>query len=97
MPEPAREYKFALSIGRKWRFDVAWPDSMLAVEIDGGQWKAYGGRHGRDSDREKYNSAQMAGWCVLRYSTQALENDPFGVVSEVAAMLLERMKTGGME
>ena len=38
-----REYKFHKT--RKWRFDFAYPDIQLAVEIDGGQWRAGGGRH----------------------------------------------------
>lgn len=32
---PERELKFALSIGRKWAFDFAWPAVKVAVEIEG--------------------------------------------------------------
>lgn len=32
---PEREYYFAKSIGRRWRFDFAWPAQRLAVEIEG--------------------------------------------------------------
>ena len=32
LPVPARELEFAKAVfGRKWRFDLAWPDLMLAV------------------------------------------------------------------
>ena len=34
LPDPVVEYPFHPS--RKWRFDLAWPDRMLAVEIEGG-------------------------------------------------------------
>lgn len=74
-----REYQFALP--RKWRFDYAWiRQSKIAVEIDGGQWIANGGRHNRDSDRDKINCAVALGWYVLRFSTQQLEKDPEGCV-----------------
>jgi len=48
----------------------------VAVEIDGGQWVAGGGRHNRDSDREKLNHAAANGWRVLRFSTQQVEREP---------------------
>jgi very-short-patch-repair endonuclease len=55
---------------RRWRFDIAVPDLMVAVEIEGGIWS--GGRHtrgkGYQGDMEKYNAAQMLGWKVLRYT-----------------------------
>ena len=33
IPEPTRELVFAPP--RKWRFDFAWPEHLVAVEIDG--------------------------------------------------------------
>ena len=64
---PLREHVFHPT--RKWRFDFAFPDNMLAVEIEGG----YGGRHQRGgfkTDMEKYNAAAKLGWRVLRYTTR---------------------------
>lgn len=69
-----REYKFHKT--RKWRFDFAYPDIQLAVEIDGGQWRAGGGRHNSDKDKEKLNHAVLNGWHVLRFSTTQAKNDP---------------------
>jgi very-short-patch-repair endonuclease len=70
LPAPVREHRFAVSIGRRWRFDLAWPDRKLAVEVEGGTWVA--GRHSRgagmESDMEKYNLAALDGWKVLRVS-----------------------------
>lgn len=68
--EPVREYRFAPA--RKWRFDFAFPEHMLAVEVEGGVHRA--GRHSRgagmEADMEKYNHASKMGWKVLRYSTE---------------------------
>lgn len=53
---------------RRWRFDFAWPDHKVAVEIEGGTWT--GGRHTRgggfEADAEKYLEALMLGWRVIR-------------------------------
>jgi very-short-patch-repair endonuclease len=83
-PPPEQEYQFHPQ--RKWRFDFAWPVQLVAVEIDGGQWRPRGGRHNRDSDREKLNAAAVLGWRVLRYSGSMLD-DPTSVVNEVLAAL----------
>lgn len=34
LPAPIPEYRFDQT--RKWRFDFAWPDMLIAVEIEGG-------------------------------------------------------------
>ena len=61
---------------RKWRFDYAWPDAKLALEIDGGG--AQGGRHSRiggmRKDMEKGNAAIEAGWRVLHALPEARTN-----------------------
>lgn len=53
---------------RRWRFDYAIPDYKIAVEVEGGVWT--GGRHtspkGFLSDIEKYNTATVMGWRILR-------------------------------
>lgn len=66
LPVPVPEHRFAPP--RRWRFDWAWPDIRLALEVEGGVWT--GGRHTRGAgfvkDMEKYNAATIAGWRVVR-------------------------------
>jgi very-short-patch-repair endonuclease len=66
LPMPVREY--VAFPPRMFRFDFAWPDRLVAVEIDGGAWT--GGRHvrgkGVESDAEKSVLAFEAGWRVMR-------------------------------
>ena len=68
VPQPIREYRFDPI--RRWRFDFAWPEQLIAIEVEGGTWRR--GRHNRpvgfEKDCEKYNAAARAGWCVLRYT-----------------------------
>ncbi len=63
------EYKFYP--GRKWRFDYAIPDKMVAIELEGGVYT--NGRHtrgkGYENDCEKYNAALSQGWKVFRLTT----------------------------
>lgn len=64
--ECIKEHKFHPT--RKWRFDYAIPQHRIAIEVEGGVWT--GGRHtspkGFLNDMEKYNTATMMGWRVLR-------------------------------
>lgn len=74
LPEPVQEYRFLP--GRKYRFDFCFLAQKLAVEIDGGQWAAGGGRHNKDADRWKLNEAARAGYCVIRFSGTMLQEEP---------------------
>ena len=68
--KPEREFRFHPT--RQWRFDFAWPELMLALEVEGGTRKK--GRHqfheGFTEDCHKYNEAAILGWRVLRYTTE---------------------------
>jgi very-short-patch-repair endonuclease len=63
--------QFRFDPRRRWRLDLAWPDLWLGVEVDGGTWT--GGRHVRPAgfagDCDKHNAATLAGWSVLRFTT----------------------------
>ena len=71
------------------RFDFAWPEFKVAVEIDGGRWiKARGGgRHGSDKDYNKINQASLEGWYVLRYTSTMLNNTPMLMLKEITILL----------
>jgi very-short-patch-repair endonuclease len=77
--KPQTEYKFHPI--RKWRFDYAWLDRKIAVEIEGGIWirgaSGRGGAHSLPSniirDMEKSNAAQALGWRVFRFTPQQLK------------------------
>ena len=82
---PVAEYQFAPP--RRWRFDYAWPDCRVAVEFDGGQWVTHGGRHNRDTDREKLLEAGALGWICLRFSNQQWESDPLRCIDIIRRAL----------
>lgn len=74
LPAPVPEYRFAPP--RRWRFDLAWPERMVALEIEGGTWISGAHTRGRhfESDAEKYNEAALAGWKVLRVTTGMVDD-----------------------
>ena len=74
LPDPETEHRFAPP--RRWRLDLAWPQALLAVEIEGGIWT--NGRHTRGAgflaDCEKYNEATLLGWRILRVTREHIES-----------------------
>jgi hypothetical protein len=72
LPRPAVEVRFAPP--RRWRFDYAWVDHRVALEVDGGVWTR--GRHLRGKgflgDMEKMNRATVLGWRVVRTTPDQL-------------------------
>ena len=82
LPIPEQEYRFHPV--RRFRFDYAWPASLVALEIEGGVWT--GGRHVHPSgylrDMVKYNLAASMGWRVLRCMPANLcSNETLGYIA----------------
>lgn len=67
-----REYRFC---SRRWRFDFVVGED-LAVEVEGGVYTK--SRHttgkGFTADCEKYNTAVLMGYRVLRFTTQQVDS-----------------------
>jgi very-short-patch-repair endonuclease len=88
VPQPVTEYRFHPT--RKWRFDYAWPEKSLALEVDGGGFVQ--GRHSRglgiQRDCEKMNEAAVHGWRVLRVTPRHVDN------GQALAWVQEMLKGG---
>lgn len=63
--EPQPEFRFHHE--RKWRFDFAWVEAKVYLEVQGGIWQ--NGRHSRGAallkEWEKLNTATAMGWRPL--------------------------------
>lgn len=92
LPPPQTEYRFHPT--RRWRFDLAWPEAKVAVELDGGVWTR--GRHvrakGYEADLEKINAAIERGWVVLRYTPQMIDRNPWNVIEQVKRVVKARAR-----
>ena len=83
LPLPVREHRFC---SRRWRFDLAWPDRMLAAEVAGAVYSQ--GRHTRGKgfteDCRKYSEAAILGWRILHLTTQMIPSGEAVSVTERA-------------
>lgn len=72
LPRPEKEHQFHPV--RKWRFDYCWVKEKIALEVEGGAHTQ--GRHTRGkgfiADMEKYNTATVMGWRIIRVTPQDL-------------------------
>ena len=86
LPEPIREYQ-AIK-GRKFRFDFAWLEHKLLVEVNGGTYTkgAHSTGQGIARDYEKANLAVLQGWRVLTFDGKAVKD---GTAVEVIRKALE--------
>lgn len=84
VPPPVREHVFHPT--RLWRLDFAWPDKLVAVEVDGGTHSQ--GRHtrgtGYEEDCRKGAEAAILGWRVIHVTGDMVE-------SGEAVALVERL------
>ena len=86
LPEPVREYP-AIK-GRKFRFDFAFIDAKLLIEVNGGTYTkgAHSTGQGIARDYEKANLAVLQGWRVLMFDGKAVKS---GEAVEVIRQALE--------
>lgn len=73
---PVQEYRFHAT--RRWRFDFAFPELRIAVEVEGGTWSRGKAGHtsgvGYRSNCQKYNSAVLLGWSVFRFTSDMVHS-----------------------
>ena len=88
MPEPGQQHRGIPH--RQFRFDFAFLDARVAVELMGGTW-AKGQRQGHtrgsmyEKDCHKLNLAVAAGWRCFWLTTTMLRGDPerwLGLIAE---------------
>ena len=74
LPIPEPQYRIP---PRKYRYDFAWPEAKLLVEVQGGIWMDKSGHntgYGLHRDYEKVNYASLNGWKILQVDKQMIED-----------------------
>lgn len=76
---PGAKTEYIFHPVRKWRFDYAWPEILLAVEYEGVCKPKRGkSRHttvgGFTEDATKYSAAAAMGWCVIRVTAPMVKD-----------------------
>lgn len=83
---PVAALQFPVTAGAKrYLIDFAYPEHMLAVELDG--WRFHGGRAAWEADIERSNALVAAGWRVLRGTWRSIQDDPSTLLRRVGLLL----------
>jgi hypothetical protein len=67
VPAPVQQHWVRIG-GDSFRIDLAYPDAKVAIEYDG--WDAHRSRSAFDHDRRRDRMLRLAGWTVLRFTSQ---------------------------
>jgi hypothetical protein len=84
LPRYAYQHEVRIN-GKRHYIDFAYPEVMLAIEVDGYEKRA--SRDSLDYDNERANRLVLAGWSILRFTWTQVTNDP----RQVAADILSRL------
>lgn len=85
-----KEFKFHSK--RRFRFDYAWPNKQVALEIDGGCWLKKGGHTtgvGKTRDCKKDFLAAELGWRIIRWTPDMING---GNVQILAGIIIDLTK-----
>ena len=89
VPSPVQQHRVRLDNGRWVFLDAAYPDALVAVELDGAAF--HGSREARERDLRRDSALAALGWVVLRFSYARLTADPEGCRREIEAVVLRRL------
>jgi len=93
-PAPKLEFKFHPD--RRWRFDFAWEEKKIAIEVQGGLF--IGGAHSRGAyivkSQEKYNNAALMGWRIFYFQPKEFNN---GIATEILDQVFGIQRRGQNE
>ncbi len=78
-PEPVLEHPVRLG-KKRYRIDLAYPDAMIAIEVDGWEW--HNTRTAFDGDRARGNDLVAAGWTLLRFTSGMIDAEAARVTQD---------------
>jgi hypothetical protein len=73
-----------------YKLDVASPDAMIGIEVDGGSHQS---PRAREKDEKKTAFLQQLGWTVLRFSNKEILRDLSACVATVASITSRSKET----
>lgn len=89
LPEPVRQYRVRVG-GRSVRFDLAYPERSLAIELDGlGHIATF------QADHDRHNLTELAGYRTLRFTSADVRRRPAYFAGTVADALEMRILLPG--
>ncbi|MGY1836257.1 DUF559 domain-containing protein [Blastococcus sp. SYSU DS0510] len=88
LPECRRQHRVFLPDGPVL-LDAAWPDVLLAVELDGAAF--HGSEEARERDLRRDAALAVLGWQTLRFSYRRATSDPAGCRAQIAGIYRRRL------
>jgi hypothetical protein len=86
---PPYSYQHKVEVNnRKFFIDFAYPEVMLAIEVDGYEKRA--SRESLDNDAQRGVMLTLAGWTVVHFTWTRVVNDPRGVAADILTLLGNR-------
>ena len=85
LPLPVIQHRLVLRDGRRIRFDFAWPELRIAVEVDHPFWHA--GDIASHNDKQRDRLAMAQGWRIARITSLDVAGGLVAAVADVAAMI----------
>ena len=70
LPAPVRQHKVCIE-GRLRYLDFAWPDRLLALEVDGYRW--HSSRSSWQRDRERLAGLRRTGWTIVQVTVEDVD------------------------
>ena len=89
VPAWIQQLPIRLGDGRQVRLDAAYPEALVAVELDGAAF--HGSRAARERDLRRDTALAALGWVVLPLSYARLVTDPEGCRREIEAVVRHRL------
>ena len=89
LPQPVRQHDVVVA-GEAFRLDAAYPELMIFMESDG--FGVHSQRDPFEIDRSRQNLLVVKGWLPLRFTWRRLCRSPKGVVDEVHAARILRLR-----
>ena len=88
---PAYETELPVVGDRRWRFDYAWPEAWVALELQGGIYLVGRGGHVApkrfQNDCDKFNRAVCAGWRPCKLATGQVTPENLLLIKELVLQM----------
>lgn len=88
LPEPVQQHPVTLGEGRRALLDLAYPDDLIAIELDG--WDVHRTRTAFDRDRSRANELALLGWRIYRFTSSTTVAELARTVGQALAAAHDR-------
>ena len=93
LPEPEIQYRVVAGDGSVAYFDFAWPEFMIALEVDHSFW--HSGRSESSKDKSRDRRLAALGWVTIRISDDDVNLSLDATINEVTAVITASMSRLG--